>query len=340
MATVTAILPIYNVEQYLVRCLDSVIGQTVQFDKIILVNDGSTDGCRGICETYEKQYDSIQLINKENGGLVSAWMEGLKHVVTSYICFIDSDDYVSPDYLETLLDNLDTDIDMVCMNATQSFDTGEQRVLHINGLNAGIYEVDDSFKSRMITDKGAFVKPVAACRWAKLLRTDLVLEYAKYCTERISYGEDQQLTLGILLGCKKIRIIDEYKYYYQYNNTSIVHTYKKDLWTKIGLLMETISKISGMQEIPGFQKQFNTQYLLYLSECLRNESYNRSLTKAIYIRMLSSGSIQDALNNYYDEKMRKIDKVIVNNAKKQRFLITYLSLELYKLIYKLRRIPG
>lgn len=340
MVTVTAIIPVYNVKQYLTRCLDSVLNQTVPFDKIILVNDGSTDGCQGICKDYAERNDLIQLINKENGGLVSAWMEGLKYVETQYICFIDSDDYISEDYIETLKKEITPNIDMVCMNAVQAFDTGEFRNFRINSLDAGIYEIDDAFKGRMLSDEGSFFRPVASCRWAKIIRTELVIEYAKYCTQKISYGEDQQLTLGILLGCNKIKVLDEYKYYYQYNATSIVHTYKKDLWDKIELLMTTISNIPRMKEIPNFQKQFNTQYLLYFSECLRNESYNQSMSRDTYQSFLSSPKVQTALMDFFDKKMRTADKRIIQYAKEKSYLKTYWFLELYKLIYRIRKVPG
>ena len=97
MVTVSAVIPVYNVKEYLNRCLDSVIHQTVPFDKIIIVDDGSTDGCAEICDSYALKNRNIKLIHKENGGLVSAWMAGLKYVDTSHICFIDSDDFVTAD---------------------------------------------------------------------------------------------------------------------------------------------------------------------------------------------------------------------------------------------------
>lgn len=340
MISVAAVIPVYNVKKYLKRCLESIINQTYHFDQIIVVNDGSIDGSQDICAEYASKYQTIRLINKKNGGLVSAWMEGLRHVNTTHICFIDSDDYISEDYLETLINSMDWDIDLVCMGATQAFDTGEFRKFTVNGLDEGVYEVNDDFKGRMLSDKGSFIRPVASCRWGKLIRTDLVKKYAHYCNSEISYGEDQQLILGVLLGCKKIKIIDEYKYYYQYNITSILHTYKKNLWEKIELLMYTIDNIPDIKGIPNYEKQFNTQYLSYFSECLRNESKNRSLSRDNYHRLLSSVKVQNALLDYYDEKMRKADKRVIQYAKEKKYLKTYLFLELYKLIYRIRKVPG
>ena len=337
---VSAIIPVYNVKQYLARCLDSVLGQTVPFDNVVIVNDGSTDGSQDICTEYAVKNQSIQLINKENGGLVSAWMEGLMHTDSTFVCFIDSDDYIAEDYLETLVKNVDHDIDMVCMSATQVFDTGEFRKFSVNSLPEGEYIIDDDFKRKILSDKGAFFRPVASCRWGKLIRTNIVKKYAQYCSKEISYGEDQQLTLGILLGSRKIRVVDQYKYYYQYNSASILHTYRKDLWKKIELLMCTIDNIPGIKEIDNYERQFNTQYLLYFSECLRNESYNHSLSRTTYERLLSSSKVQLALNDYYVEKMRKADKQIIEYAKVKGYLRTRFFLDLYKIIYKIRKVPG
>lgn len=100
---VSVIIPIYNVEQYLRRCLDSVINQTYRNLEIILINDGSTDDCELICNEYKEKDDRIVTISKENGGLSSARNAGLAIATGEYVTYIDSDDYVALDYIEVLL---------------------------------------------------------------------------------------------------------------------------------------------------------------------------------------------------------------------------------------------
>ncbi len=99
---ISVIIPIYNVEKYLEKCIKSVINQTYTNIEIILVNDGSTDSCREICEKYEKLDSRIRVINKENGGLSDARNVGINFSTGDYLAFIDSDDYVSDDYVEYL----------------------------------------------------------------------------------------------------------------------------------------------------------------------------------------------------------------------------------------------
>lgn len=340
MCSVSAIVPVYNVKKYVERCFDSILTQTRPFDSIIIVNDGSNDGSEKICEEYCKNNKSMILINKNNGGLVSAWKEGLKVLRSDYVCFIDSDDFIASDYLETLLASVDDSVDMVCMNCTQIDDEGIMSTFRINGLEQGEYDVADAILGKMLSDDGSFIRPVASSRWAKLIRSSLVEKYAEFCTEKISYGEDQQLTLGVLLGSKKIRIIDEYKYYYQYNRTSILHTYKSNLWEKIELLMDTIKNIPEINTIPRFERQFHLQYMLYLCECLRNEAYNHSLTRDKYYSMVNSGIIQIALNDEIGSKMRKIDQILIKAAKKKQFSKTVIMLNLYIFVYKIRGIQG
>ena len=341
MITTTAIIPVYNVKKYLKRCLDSVLNQTVLFQKIVVVNDGSTDGCEEICNVYAEQFERIQAVHKKNGGLVSAWMEGLKYVETSHICFVDSDDYVSPDFHECLLNNAkDRDIDFVSMQCIQYIDQMHQYKLNISTLPAGTYCVDDKIRSVLLCDRGAFNRPIAICRWAKIIRTDLVLKYSQYCTDQISYAEDQQLTLGILTGCKKIRLIDEYKYYYQFNPDSILNSYRSNMWQKIVLLMRTIRKIPGIEEFPDFEFQYNTQYLLHMAECFRNEFNHHQFHKKFYDEVLDHDEIRKALKAYGTEKMRRIDKIICHYAERKKYYSTWVVLELFKSYYQLRKKLG
>ena len=103
MPKVSVIVPVYNVEKYLPTCLDSLVQQTLKEIEIIVVNDGSTDNSLSIMQQYAKKYpDKIKIYSKENGGLSDARNAGMKIANGEYISFIDSDDYISCDFIETL----------------------------------------------------------------------------------------------------------------------------------------------------------------------------------------------------------------------------------------------
>ena len=112
---VSVIVPIYNVEKYLGECIDSIIRQTYAYLEIILVNDGSTDNSYLICEDYKKKDKRIVLINKENGGLSSARNKGIECANGGYISFVDSDDYIAPDMIESLIKVMDFEqVEVAC----------------------------------------------------------------------------------------------------------------------------------------------------------------------------------------------------------------------------------
>lgn len=99
---ISVIVPIYKVEQYLHRCIDSILAQTFRDFELILVDDGSPDNCGAICDAYAAQHDFIVVIHKENGGLSDARNHGIDIARGEYLSFIDSDDWVTPDFLEQL----------------------------------------------------------------------------------------------------------------------------------------------------------------------------------------------------------------------------------------------
>ena len=101
---ISIIVPVYNVEKYIHRCLDSIIYQTYENLEIILVDDGSPDGCGKICDEYAKQDSRIKVIHQKNGGQSKARNEAMKIATGDYFCYVDSDDYINEKYIERLYD--------------------------------------------------------------------------------------------------------------------------------------------------------------------------------------------------------------------------------------------
>ena len=106
---VSVVVPIYNVEKYLPKCIETIQTQSYENLEIILVNDGSTDSCLKICEKYKKDDERIIIVNKKNGGLSDARNYGIEKATGKWITFIDSDDYVEKDYIETLINLSNSD---------------------------------------------------------------------------------------------------------------------------------------------------------------------------------------------------------------------------------------
>lgn len=134
--TITLIIPVYNVEKYLAQCLDSVVGQSVPFDEVILINDGSVDKSLSICERYILKYDCFKLINQRNQGLSAARNTGLNYAAGKYVMFLDSDDILRLNMVSRLKDELENHhLDAVYFDADIQCESGFM-------VNKNIYDRD------------------------------------------------------------------------------------------------------------------------------------------------------------------------------------------------------
>lgn len=326
---VSIIVPVYNIREYVRQCIESILSQTYGNFELLIVDDGSNDGCAEICDEYAVD-KRVVILHQENRGLVGAWKSGVEKAVGNYICFIDGDDFVASDYVESLISAIDG-VDMVCMNCTK-FMSETSIKYKINELEAGTYEVDEFLLSHAINNslhRGN--KLIGNARWSKLIKSEIVKEYADYCSEDVTFGEDQQLTIGMILGCKRIRIIDEYKYFYRSNPTSIMNSYKKDLWRRSKLLIKTIRSIPEIEKIKNSDNQLRTQLFDYLCECLKNEQFygngiGKEYFNSLYDDAISSGILVTSKSDSGSKFNRLIYKLF---RRKHRYFIILL-LKYYK----------
>ena len=130
MAVISVIVPVYKVELYLRRCVDSILKQTFRDFELILIDDGSPDRCGEICDEYAKMDSRVEVIHRENGGLSVARNTGIELVLarnrSQYISFIDSDDVVAPDYFESLLAGMKDSINVTCVSPVVSSDLSDE----------------------------------------------------------------------------------------------------------------------------------------------------------------------------------------------------------------------
>lgn len=105
MAKISIIIPVYNVERYLEKCIDSILQQTFKDIEVVLVNDGSQDQCGEICDRYKQKDNRIKVVHKENGGVASARNAGLKIATGEWIGWVDADDWIEPDMFNYLIEN-------------------------------------------------------------------------------------------------------------------------------------------------------------------------------------------------------------------------------------------
>lgn len=208
---ISVILPIYNVEKYIDRCLNSVLRQTYTNIEIILVDDGSTDNCQKICDEYAKNDNRIKVIHKKNGGLSDARNAGIKIAKGKYITLIDSDDYVENDYVEflySLIKESNAEISICSHTVLYENGTKLEKATHENS----ILDPKTTLK-RILYDDG-----IDLSAWAKMYKKEL-FDTVQYPKGRLF--EDAATTYLLIDQCDKIAIGSESKYYYIIRSNSI-----------------------------------------------------------------------------------------------------------------------
>ena len=216
---ISIIVPVYNVESYLKECLESIRQQTFTDIEVILVNDGSTDGSREICERYCEKDIRFRLINQENQGQSVARNRGVKESVGQFIMFVDSDDVINTNVLEVLLPYMKTDVDIVECRMTR-----KKEEFFLNKTSTIVFEGNSK---EAILNCIAF-KEVKYCAFKKLYRREIVQKIP--FLEGYIY-EDVFTGINYLKHIRKIVVIDYIGYYYRVraNSTMTKSFNEKDL---------------------------------------------------------------------------------------------------------------
>lgn len=215
------VVPIYGVEKYLHKCVDSLINQTYKNIEIILVDDGARDGSPQICDYYAGVDKRIKVIHKPNGGLVSARKAGAEMSTGEYILCVDGDDWVSLEYIEqinVIVAKFEPDI--VCCGYIQSDENTDDN--HSFDLKSGYYDAQ-RIKTHITPiaiegEDGAIFPPQL---WAKAFKRELYLPEQLSVNEGIKIGEDGAVVKPALTKASSLYILDKCLYYYRVNNQSM-----------------------------------------------------------------------------------------------------------------------
>ena len=229
---ISIIVPIYNVEKYLDRCLKSILCQSYTSLQIILVDDGSIDNSGLICDEYAFKDDRVEVIHKTNGGLVSARKTGLEYAIGDFVGFVDGDDYIEKGMYEQLCRRIiDSKADFIHSGFVKDSDTEKEYVL-CEVFDFEVKNYDDRktlLKScLLLPDQG---KAISASIWSKLFRRRFIQRVYSYVPDNHSYGEDVIALYVALSLCKKITVIRE-AYYHQVIHSDSMSSVKGDRYLK------------------------------------------------------------------------------------------------------------
>ena len=220
MPKLSIIVPIYNVEKYLPRCIESILNQTFREFELILINDCSTDNCKEICEKYKKIDSRIIVVNKKNGGVSSARNFGIDISRGEYIGFVDPDDFIDANMYEILFNTANSyNSDMVICDyyKVSEYDIKKYEEIQLNNkgiIVENINNIDAIERILTVGEKFIFA-------WNKIYKRRL-FENLRY-NEGMIY-EDEFLAHRILYRCNKVSIIEAKIYYYVQRKGSLINS--------------------------------------------------------------------------------------------------------------------
>lgn len=266
MIKVSIIIPVYNTEKYLRRCLNSIINQTLEEIEIICVNDGSTDGSMQILQEYADQDNRITIVYKENGGLVSARKAGLSIAIGKYVGYVDSDDWIEPDMYENLYDAAQKHhADMV---ASGYYLEGNYVTLHLDTVEQGLYVGEEKIQYLrentiyQLNKKAPGIRGSLCC---KLFSLELLKKIQLSISDKLSFAEDKMCVLAFMLEAETVVVLKEAYYHYMINADSMVHTPNTNYLLCVN---EVYHCLLNLYKHPKFTANMRKQAELYITEML------------------------------------------------------------------------
>ena len=280
----SVIVPVYNVDKYLERCLNSLVNQTLKEIEIIIVNDGSTDNSQKICEEYARKYSQVKLINKNNEGVSKARNIALKEVKGEYLTFIDSDDWIEKDAYEIMYNEAKKkNADIVQCTFREVMEDGTIYVLNKFNQNKE-YIGEDILREFLLGNINAVV-------WDKIYKTSIWIDNNIVFPEDLKLVEDQLPTCQVLYNSEKYIVLKDvlYNYYRRLDSCTISNFSAKNM-----------DMITSMQSIKEFLKEKR------MSHYIENEYIVR------YVNTVTTFTINKYISNK-NHKSKKLKQAFITD---------------------------
>lgn len=248
---ISVIVPVFNVERFLAKCLDSLVAQTLKEIEIVIVNDGSSDSSGAIIDSYARQHSNIVVVNKVNGGLASARNEGVKAATAAYVAFVDSDDWIAPEMMADMLAVAEKETaDIVCCNLVHVMeDTGEHVLIN---KNVSYREVAGHDAAAMMLDD-----VVTNCVCDKIYKRTLFEGPSVITFPEGLYYEDVPTNLQLFLSAGKAVFMPDNYYFYLQRDASITKVFSdKGVTDYVEILLLMQRKINSGEQYGYLQLPF------------------------------------------------------------------------------------
>lgn len=318
---VSVIIPVYNAEKTLEKCINSILHQTYVNIEIILVNDGSTDNSLNICCKMRDCDSRIRIINKKNAGVSSARNIGIESATGEYCCFVDSDDWIEKDHVESLMANI-AGVD--CVISGYIKEAGTQRSeCQLMPLKINLYDIKEQAVGAMFWN--GFIHPC----WNKLFRREILVNNKILFETEIHISEDSLFCLKYLSYCRSMRLISEMTYHYKidkgsYSLSQKIYPNIFQIYISVYSELENLLKrgnceIGLRNEI--LVKTIYPQLYSAMMKIILTDSMSRSEKKTILNNMNENLCCQSVLRKEKIASENRIEKLSLELVIKRRYFL-------------------
>lgn len=327
MDKISVIIPVYNVRNYLSRCLDSLIAQTYGNLEIICVDDGSDDGSGEVLDQYTRRDNRIRVIHSSNQGVSSARNLALDHMTGEFVGFVDADDYIEPDMYETLYRKIkDTGADIVSCGFFEDIDGKPVQVRNVEEVPEKVIHTREFLKYIYIRDR---YRGVSGYLWTRLFKADIFREDGDKAAIRfdtdLNISEDVELLARCCMKTVTMSYINKPLYHYVKRSGSAMNTYEKRLETLSSC--RAYEKVIRLFESEGIDQEiidYVKRFYVYHSSLLVLPAYRLKLKdKGLQLK----NNIKSNLNIYLKTNKGHL------NRKIRIFMLLYLT-GLASIVYK------
>lgn len=334
---VSIIVPVFNAEKYLVKCLDSVVNQTLKNVEIIFVDDGSTDRSSEICKSYAKKDERIIYFKKENEGLAAARQDGMEKASGEYIGFVDSDDWLELNMYERMYAVAkEHDADVVFCNCYK--DESKKNSYY---LEPGVYDrkaIEEKILPRSLAgiSSNGTNSVIRWCNWLRLYRTDLIKENNIKFGRGFRRSQDLQLTFETALYAQKyVSINDEYLYHNRddSNGNSLSRGYTKNYWNLIRPLIDKLYVDVENYKKQDLSNQMHLCTFFFAESGIRNECNSKTISLKEKVKNINAIMNDEVVKNavkFVDyKKLNKYYRMIYLSLFKKSGLMVLLDYKIF-----------
>lgn len=331
---ISVIVPVYNVERYLTKCIESITSQSYRQLEIILVDDGSKDSSGKMCDSFSHSDTRIKVIHKDNQGLGMARNTGIDHATGEFIAFIDSDDYIEPEAFSKLIDYIskyDGDVyyfgHYIVSNSTKRENGAIPSRLHYVGQECQ----RDFFLNALgkePPEKGSNFAGISA--WCALYRRKFIVnQNIKFLSERKILCEDIFFNLDVSGRAQNIYIVPEYLYDYVHREYSLTNAYRADRFNVAIVMHENLQEKLNYYSVVSNKDQRVIRYLLInLIVCLKQEvAYEKKQGKSVTLKKIrnicENKIVISALKDYKVNKLPLSQIILFTSMKRKKTKVVY-----------------